>query len=436
MKKMLLSATALLMAASALAGYIPVQAEDTINLDVAVIETAYGVDLWQEVVEAYKEVNPNVEITLTQEKELEDALSPRFQSQDYPDVVMMAANRKLPTALIKDRALAELTDVLDLTVPGEEATVSEKIIPGFTDSTSTNPYNDGKTYLMPMFYSPTGLFYNAGLFKEKGWEVPKTWDEMWALAEVAKEEGIALFTYPTAGYLDTFFSSVILSGGGLDLFNKAMEYDPETWSGPQLTQIFEVLGKLAENTEATTVANANNEGFVRNQMNLLENKALFMPNGTWVVGEMADSPRADGFEWGMTAVPTIDADSDQYAYTFLEHIWVPEGAEEKDAAKEFIAFLYSDKAAEIFANHGAVQPVVGIEDTLPEDQQLFYKIYSDGVLPGMGGFVATESIEGVSLDDTLYQSFNSVVSGDLSVEDYQNQVVEVMKQFREKLATE
>ena len=34
-----------------------------------------------------------------------------------------------------------------------------------------------------MFYSPCGLFYNAGFLKEKGWDVPKTWDEMWALGD-------------------------------------------------------------------------------------------------------------------------------------------------------------------------------------------------------------------------------------------------------------
>ena len=51
----------------------------------------------------------------------------------------------------------------------------------------TNPYGDGKTYLAPMFYSPCGLFYNAGLLEEKGWDVPKTWDEMWELGDKAKE---------------------------------------------------------------------------------------------------------------------------------------------------------------------------------------------------------------------------------------------------------
>ena len=36
-----------------------------------------------------------------------------------------------------------------------------------------------------------------------------------------------------------------------------------------------------------------------------------MPNGTWIVGEMAEAPRADGFEWGMTALPAVKAGGDQ-----------------------------------------------------------------------------------------------------------------------------
>ena len=63
-------------------------------------------------------------------------------------------------------------------MPGESKKVSEKIAGGFTDTALTNPYGDGKTYLAPRFYGPCGLFYNAGFLKEKGWDVPKTWDEI------------------------------------------------------------------------------------------------------------------------------------------------------------------------------------------------------------------------------------------------------------------
>lgn len=430
MKKNLTKLMTVLLSASAILPLANVSAQETVELDFAAIETAYGTEVWPQIIEAYNTVNPDVNITFTQEKELEDALTPRFQAQDYPDVVMLALSREkaLPEALIKDKALASLTDVLDLTIPGEDVTVGEKLLEGFVDSTSTNPYNDGETYLMPMFYSPTGLFYNKALFEENGWEVPTTWDEMWVLSEEAAAQDIALFTYPTSGYLDTFFASIIYSAGGPELYAQAMNYDSAVWAGDQLSQVFATLGTLAENTESTTVANANPTDFTRNQQLILDNKALFMPNGTWVVGEMAEAPRADNFEWAMMAVPALEG-GDSYAFTFLEHIWVPAGAENQEAAKDFIAFLYSDVAAEIFAEHGAVQPIKGLTEKLSEEQQVFYSIYDNGVLPGMGGFVSAEAIPGVDLPGTLYGQFDGVAAGDVSVEDWQASVVEVMEQL-------
>ena len=60
-----------------------------------------------------------------------------------------------------------------------------------------------------------------------------------------------------------------------------------------------------------------------------------MPNGTWIVGEMAEAPRADGFKWGMTALPAVKDGGDAYSYTWFEQAWIPSGAEHQDAAKLF-----------------------------------------------------------------------------------------------------
>ncbi len=436
MKKLLLAGTVAAMALSSIVG-LQAQAQESVELDFAAVETAYGPDMWPEIIDAYNQINPDVTINLTQEKEIESAITPRMQGGDYPDVVMLAQGRPqaLPETLIREQALADISDILQLTIPGEDITVEEKLLEGFTDSTATNPYNDGQTYLMPMFYSPTGLFYNQGIFEENEWELPQNWDDMWVLGDEAAAEDIALFSYPTTGYLDTFIYSMIYSAGGPELFAEAVQYNPEVWEGEEITQIFEILGNLATYTHPTTVANANPTDFTRNQQFLLDNEVIFLPNGTWVVGEMAEAPRADGFEWAMSAVPALDEGSDQYAYTFIEHIWVPEAAENKEAAKDFIAFLYSDTAAEIFHSYGAVQPIQGIYDQLSEEEQIFYGVYESGdVLPGMGNFVATEAIPGVDLGETLYGSFSSVVSGDMTVEEWQAEVVDVMSQFHDKLA--
>ena len=82
-----------------------------------------------------------------------------------------------------------------------------------------------------------------------------------------------------------------------------------------------------------------------------------MPNGNWVIGEMEDAPKADGFEWGFTALPAVKEGGERASYTFFEQIWMPAEAKEQDLGKEFIAYLYSDEAAKIFFDKGgAVQP--------------------------------------------------------------------------------
>ena len=69
-----------------------------------------------------------------------------MKSGEYPDVILRAvgAESGITETFVKDNNLVDLTDVLDMTVPGEEVTVGDKILPGFVENTITNPYGDGK----------------------------------------------------------------------------------------------------------------------------------------------------------------------------------------------------------------------------------------------------------------------------------------------------
>ncbi len=386
------------------------------SIKVAAIETAYGTQMWTDVCAAFTEAT-GIEVELVTDKNLEDVIGPAMQGGEYPDVIHLATGREagLTEQFIKDKNIADITDVLSMTVPGEDVTVSEKIAGGFTETSLTNPYGDGKTYLAPMFYSPCGLFYNAGLFEEKGWEVPTTWDEMWELGDKALEEGIYLFTYPTTGYFDAFFYALMYAAGGPEFFNEATVYTEGIWDSEAATTCFDIVEKLATYTNPITTAQANDQDFTQNQQLVLDNKALFMPNGTWIVGEMAEAPRAEGFKWGMTALPAVEEGGDRYSYTWFEQAWIPAGAVNIDAAKQFIAFLYSDTACEIFAASGAIQPVLGIADTLEGDNQLFYSIYDDGAKAAMGNFAAYKSVAGLGTNrEEFFDPVNSLVSGTLT----------------------
>lgn len=388
------------------------------TLKLAAIETAYGSDMWKQIATAF-EAKTGAKVELTTDKNLEDVIDPQMKAGNFYDVVHLAVGREkaLPETMLKEKAIEDVSDVLGMKVLGEDVTVGNKIIPGFTGNLTTNPYGDNRVFMMPMFYGPCGLFYNESNFGDGKLPLPTTWDELFALADKTKTP---LFTYPTAGYLDAFTYAMIAEVGGQDFFNKAMQYDADTWKSPEMKQMFDVLGKLAANTEKSTPSNANNDNFTKNQQLILDNKALFMPNGNWVIGEMGDAPRADGFKWGFMPLPAMKTGGDRYSYTFFEQSWVPSGSANKELAKVFLSYLYSDEAAGIFASvGGAVQPIKGMTDKLSGDNQVYYSIYDNGAKAAIGTFATTKPVEGVNIKEDLCSTMDSVVSGTKTVADWQ-----------------
>ncbi len=412
------------------------EAKEAVTIKVAAIETAYGSEIWQKVAAAFTETT-GINVELTTDKNLEDVLSGPMQNGEYPDVVHLATGRPagLTEQLIKASAMHDLTNMLATTIPGESATPADKIVGGFTETSITSPYGDGKTYLAPMFYSPCGLFYNAKLFEEKGWTVPTTWDEMWELGDKAAEEGIALFTYPTTGYFDTFIPTLIASVGGTELWESISTYEEGIWDTAEAQKVLDVIAKLATYVHPNTPAQANNQDFTKNQLMVMTNDALFMPNGTWITGEMRDAEATleNEFAWGMTALPGFDASAAPYAYCWFEQAWIPAGAEHITEAEQFVAFLYSDVAAEIFATVGAIQPIVGVADGLEGENKVFYSIYDNGAKACMGGFAAFGEIPGVTVSDTFFAPIDSLVAGSITIEDYAELVKTNSALMRENL---
>ncbi len=397
------------------------QSTDAVTIKVAAIETAYGSEVWAKVAEAFT-AETGIKVELTTDKNLEDVLTGPMQNGEYPDVVHLATGRPagLTEQMVKQNMLHDLTNMLATTIPGESATPADKIVGGFTDNNIVAPYGDGVTYMAPMFYSPCGLFYNAKLFDEKGWEVPTTWDEMWELGDKAAAEGIALFTYPTTGYFDTFIPTLIASVGGAELWESVSNYEEGIWDSAEGQKVLDVIAKLVTYVHPNTPAQANNQDFTKNQLMVMTNDALFMPNGTWITGEMAGALETleNEFAWGMTALPGFGGDVAPYAYCWFEQAWIPAGAEHITEAELFVAFLYSDKAAEIFASAGAIQPIVGVAESLEGENKIFYSIYDNGANACMGNFQAFGEIPGVTVADTFFAPIDSLVAGTMTIEEY------------------
>ena len=135
----------------------------------------------------------------------------------------------------------------------------------------------------------------------------------------------------------------------------------------------------------------------------------------------------------MTALPAVEAGGDGYSYTWFEQAWIPSGAANQDAAKQFIAFLYSDAACEIFAKAGAIQPVLNIADKLEGDNKLFYAIYDNGAKAAMGNFAAFTPIEGLDNRTVWFDPVNSLVSGTMTKDDWIAGIKDASDQMRANL---
>lgn len=419
--------------------------EETV-LKVAAFEGGNGTQIWEDIAKAFEESHDGVKVELEMSPELDKDLTKAIQNGDVPDVVYYNLGQPsgFTETMLKEEAIADISDVFD-----DE--LKDKMLDGILDGTDAQPYGDGKIYLAPIFYTPTGFWYNATLVGEgKQYEIPTTWDEFFALGEQAKKDGHALFTFPTTGYFDATIYAMLAQAGGLDFYNDALKYDANTWTSDEGKKVLDTVAKLVgkDYTQEDTVSNANADGgFKINQQNIIDGKALFMPNGNWVIGEMAASTPED-YEWGMMGVPKWSEDESQSVYTFTEQMWVPADAPNMDLAKEFVKFMYSDEVVDICLNNKTtdkesgkesdtpvVVPVKGAADKLPDGvtKDCYAAATADDVVAVTGKWATTAPIEGLDMAKAVYAPIESINTGDMTVDEWQKQLVETWEKCADAL---
>ena len=419
--------------------------EETV-LKVAAFEGGNGTQIWEDIAKAFEESHDGVKVELEMSPELDKDLTKAIQNGDVPDVVYYNLGQPsgFTETMLKEEAIADISDVFD-----DE--LKDKMLDGILDGTDAQPYGDGKIYLAPIFYTPTGFWYNATLVGEgKQYEIPTTWDKFFALGEQAKKDGHALFTFPTTGYFDATIYAMLAQAGGLDFYNDALKYDANTWTSDEGKKVLDTVAKLVgkDYTQEDTVSNANADGgFKINQQNVIDGKALFMPNGNWVIGEMAASTPAD-YEWGMMGVPKWSEDESQSVYTFTEQMWVPADAPNMDLAKEFVKFMYSDEVVDICLNNKTtdkesgkesdtpvVVPVKGAADKLPDGvtKDCYAAATADDVVAVTGKWATTAPIEGLDMAKAVYGPIESINTGDMTVDEWQKQLVETWEKCADAL---
>lgn len=392
------------------------------TLKIAAKEGGYGSQYWRDLGDMFEAAYPGVTVEIQSSPNISDITRPQIIAGAFPDLYYSNRADQMYQTLIDEKLVEDLTDVYEQNLIGTDIPLKDMITEGVLDMKTIKPYSDDPDYIAvaPNFVNVTGLYYNMTLFEKNGWEVPTTWDEFFALGDLAKEQGIALFTYPgnDVSYNQILLWPAIASAAGIDAVNAIMNYEQGSISGNEtVMEVLRNFGKIAdgyllEGTPAMTHTQIQSE--------LMLDRALFVPNGSWLPNEMADAPRTDGFQWALAPALRLNEDDPALYRASVGGSIIPSQAEHKELAKEFIRFMYTDEAVRVQA--AATIPVCRKDlieiagDVMNPDVVSIMSISE--VATAMQTDWATLANSKIVIGDYVWNPVNDMMNGDITVDQW------------------
>ena len=325
-------------------------------------EGGFGRDYIDNAAELFSLANPGSTMSVEGIQRVGERLRPRFISGNPPDVIDNSGAGALDTAaLVAEDELMDLAPLMaapSLDTPGK--TFAETLFPG----SQADGVFDGVQRYLNIGYTVFGIWYSQSLFSEKGWEYPETWDDMLALCETIKADGMAPWTYQGKyPYYMEFglFSQMVQTLGGDDAWKKVDNLEDGAWGQDVILKSFGHMQELHSNgfiMDGTAALN-----HTESQAEWLQNKAAFIPSGTWLENEMR-SVTPEGFDMVIGGVPTPDASKPASLLAAAgEPYMVPSNSNNPVAGMEFMRAMLSKENAKFFAQEvSALMPVIGGTD--------------------------------------------------------------------------
>ncbi|KXG87762.1 ABC transporter substrate-binding protein [Agrobacterium bohemicum] len=285
----------------------------------------------EELIADFQKANPDVTVKWNNfDHEGYKSAIRNFLTADAPDVVAWyAGNRMEP--FVKAGLFEDVTDVWTANSLEDQL-----------KSASPSMTIDGKKWGVPYTYYQWGIYYRKDIFQSQSITPPKTWDELLAASRKLKDAGITPFTigtkalWPTAGWFDY-----------LDLRINGYDFHMELTSGkvpytdPRVKAVFEKWAELVkpgyfiENHAAIDWQDAVPQ--------LVQGKAAMYLMGNFAVATFKNGGLKEE-QIGFLPFPEITAGLPVAEEAPTDTFHIPKGANNKDDAKKFLAYVASPQA--------------------------------------------------------------------------------------------
>ncbi|WP_112323526.1 ABC transporter substrate-binding protein [Oceanibium sediminis] len=279
------------------------------------------------MVARFGEMHPDLNIELTViDREAYKTQIRNFLSANPPDVAnWYAANRMKP--YVEAGLFADVSDLW--AEDGMEALASTKGAMTI----------DGKQWGVPYTYYQWGVYYRKDIFDEYGLSEPTTWEEEKANCQTLLDNGVKCYTIGTK-FLWTaggWFDYLNMRTNGYD-FHAALTGGEIPWTDDRVKATFANWRELIDMG-----------AFIDNHQTYSWQEALpFMANGdaaAYLMGNFAVAPLRqaglDDSKLDFYQFPVINPDVELAEDAPTDTFHIPAGAENVEAAKEFLRFVVS-----------------------------------------------------------------------------------------------
>ena len=150
-----------------------------------------AVAVFEQLEQQFNETHDDILLKIESPNDAMTILKTRFTREDYPDIIGIGGDINY-SYFVDAEILADVSDYEGLsTVKSSYVDILEglEFVP-----------TEG-TYGVPYAANAAGVLYNRDMFKEHGWDIPETWDELMALCEEIQSEGMLPFYF---GFKDTW----------------------------------------------------------------------------------------------------------------------------------------------------------------------------------------------------------------------------------------
>lgn len=396
------------------------------ELEIQYFVGGYGDAWWKEIIADFKEKYPDVEIVEHAGPNINEEMRTRWISNDPPDVVYIDGAGSSETQMVEDGQLMDLT----------EWAKSIKLEDGsaLMDSFIVEPnMHDGKLYTLPLVFDTWGMWYNAGLFEEKGYEVPTDF-ESWMKTMAAVKEGEDIPPFTTTGQHPYYFLRGVLypafaSVGGDELLADLVTGKEGAWTSEPVMEIMKKVERMQKEGMIDPGFAAINH--TQSQMNFLLGKNAFIPVGFWLPNEMAKDKPED-FEYGFIPSP-MQAPGEPYRIVpDLRPLAIAEKAENPEAAKAFVEFAFNREYAVKFSElTGAMINLTAVDLSSNENVPQYLKTANELINdPEKVQINRLPHPMSADLEKPISDALVALMTGSINAEQFTQKAEEAAAQYR------